>query len=177
MLLEEVRKVSTRLSEHMLNDEIGKLERKLRFLKLQRDREYKFSKVTPFFRFNPSSVGLRSDTVGVYVIWHSKQLWNEEETVTDLLPMYVGEGVISQRVRRHLSVYENLGVPIDHGSSMSTSPVASKMWDYDRFERNWWVTVCRTDDKTSSKLLEEQMFWKLKPEFNNWSSLANNQNL
>ena len=184
MLHSEAAKSVVKLHGNTIDKEIKALKRKISVLDSIKNQEYQFSRMTPFAWFKPSSVGLYSGDIGVYVIWHSKLFYDclglggrDPKTVDDFKPMYVGEGVISQRIRRHFAVYENLGEAIDHGSSISSSPVGSKMWPYDRNYMHWFVSVCKTQTKMQAKMLEEKMFWELKPKFNNFYSLASNKNL
>ena len=72
--------------------------------------------------------------VGMYKILHHNQV------------MYIGMGNINARRWRHVSVFENKGEALvsDNGRS-SDSPVARKMYEYDKDINNWRISFMTID--------------------------------
>jgi len=139
-----------------LQDEIKKIKRfqassKAKDMLMLRDA---------FKTWSAKEWGLDKKDVGAYVIWHKQKA------------MYVGEGVIAQRIRRHRDVFNNSGKSISHGKSISSSPVGRKMYEYDPNIENWEVSFCESFSKCNAEILEACLWKQLRPAFNERSALA-----
>ena len=97
--------------------------------------------------------------VGVYKIYHRD--WIAED-----VPLYIGQGNVSNRKTRHASVFKNKGKILDSGGD---SHAAKKMYAYDTDIENWFFSFCVLHDKAVSQEYEKILIENEEPEFNNLS--------
>ena len=104
-------------------------------------------------------------TIGVYKIIHIP---------TDKV-MSIGQGNVSGRRTRHLSVFRNNGQDITHsGGSTSGSVVAQKMFRHDSNLNNWAFSWCETKEKTLASQYEFELQQEILPPFNGLHMGGNN---
>ena len=104
-------------------------------------------------------------TIGVYKIIY-------EPTME---VMSIGQGNISGRRGRHLSVFKNNGQDITHsGGSTSGSVVAQKMFKHDSNLDNWLFSWCETKEKTLASQYEFELQQEMLPPFNGLHMGGNN---
>ena len=104
-------------------------------------------------------------TIGVYKIIHIP---------TDKV-MSIGQGNVSGRRTRHLSVFKNNGQDITHsGGSTSGSVVAQKMFRHDSNLNNWAFSWCETKEKTLASQYEYELQQEMLPPFNGLHMGGNN---
>ena len=85
----------------------------------------------------------------------------------NMIVMYIGQGVVSQRKSAHKAIFNNEGKVIVHGGGTRTdSPVARKMFDYDPNLDNWLHQYCLIDNKQLCAAYETELIDQMSPEFN-----------
>ena len=89
--------------------------------------------------------------------------------------MSIGQGNVSGRRTRHLSVFKNNGQDITHsGGSTSGSVVAQKMFKHDSNLDNWLFSWCETKEKTLASQYEFELQQEILPPFNGLHMGGNN---
>jgi len=89
--------------------------------------------------------------------------------------MSIGQGNVSGRRTRHLSVFKNKGRDIIHsGGSTSGSVVGQKMYRYDDNLNNWLFSFCDCKEKTLASQFEYELQHQILPEFNGLHMGGNN---
>ena len=89
--------------------------------------------------------------------------------------MSIGQGNVSGRRTRHLSVFRNNGQDITHsGGSTSGSVVAQKMFRHDSNLNNWAFSWCETKEKTLASQYEYELQQEMLPPFNGLHMGGNN---
>ena len=83
--------------------------------------------------------------------------------------MYIGQGNVSQRCRRHTSVFKNKGKGLQHANSSSASQGAVHMYEFDDDIDNWLFSYCNIGVKSLCSKYEEALVKEEEPEFNNSS--------
>jgi hypothetical protein len=111
------------------------------------------------------TVKIPQNVIGVYKIIHMP---------TDKV-MSVGQGVVSSRRGRHVSVFKNKGIDIvsDSGAT-SPSTTGRHMYRFDSVLSNWWFSWCSIPDKFLVKCYEELLQKELNPQFNSIHMGGNN---
>ena len=119
----------------------------------------KLEKKVPYFSepFPIKSVRISGAPIGVYKIFHKE----------DMSIMSIGQGNISGRLSRHLSVFKNKGQDIRHkGGSTSSSITAQKMYKYDSDLNNWYFSWCEVKEKGLASEFESELQSLYRPPFN-----------
>ncbi len=154
MLFKELEKDNTRKFEEIFNK--SKQDHQINMLKEIQELEYTTYTKSNEFKFNNIPKMSTKDR-GVYLLKHKDKV------------MYVGSGVIPQRLRRHKHVFLNEGKDIEHEKSTSPSQVATKAYDYDNNIDNWNIECIRVIGNTTRSFLEKlenDIINEYKPEFN-----------
>ena len=89
--------------------------------------------------------------------------------------MSIGQGNVSGRRTRHLSVFKNKGRDIIHsGGSTSGSVVGQKMYRHDDNLNNWLFSFCDCKEKTLASQFECELQHQILPQFNGLHMGGNN---
>ena len=145
-----MKKIYTQVVETKILD----LKLQIKKMKLLKDVIPKWSKKIPIA--NPHSGGI-TKAIGVYKVFYGP---------TGQL-MAIGQGNISSRRTRHISIFKNKGDSIMWESGASEgSQTASKMYKFDKNINNWLFSWCDCANKQIAIELENHLITKLKPKFN-----------
>ena len=145
-----MKKIYTQVVETKILD----LKLQIKKMKLLKDVIPKWSKKIPID--SPHSGGI-AKAIGVYKVFHGP---------TGQL-MSIGQGNISSRRGRHISIFKNKGDSIMWESGASEgSQTASKMYKFDKNINNWLFSWCDCANKQIAIELENHLIRKLKPKFN-----------
>jgi hypothetical protein len=146
-----MRKIYSQVVEAKILD----LKLQIKQIKLLEDIIPKWSKK---IQINHKSEDGISKAIGVYKIFYAP---------TGQL-MAIGQGNISNRRQRHLSIFRNKGNSIFHSSSGASegSQTGTKMYKFDKNINNWLFSWCDCGNKQIAMELENYLITKLKPKFN-----------
>ena len=145
-----MKKIYTQVVETKILD----LKLQIKKMKLLKDVIPKWSKKIPIG--SPHSGGI-AKAIGVYKVFYGP---------TGQL-MSIGQGNISSRRSRHISIFKNKGESIMGESGASEgSQTASKMYKFDKNINNWLFSWCDCANKQIAIELENHLITKLKPKFN-----------
>lgn len=107
-----------------------------------------------------NKIKIKTNALGVYKIIHkpSNQV------------MSIGQGIVSSRRGRHLSVLRNNGQDVvSEKGHVSPSQTGKKMYIFDSDENNWYFTYCLVPNKHVCEEYEAQLQISENPVFNNLS--------
>jgi len=143
------------------------IEKKREQLKKSLKQLDRLEKVKPVWSVvqQMDKVSVPTKTIGVYKI-----IYKPNGKV-----MSIGQGNVSGRRTRHLSVFKNKGRDIIHsGGSTSGSVVGQKMYRYDDNLNNWLFSFCDCKEKTLASQFEYELQHQILPEFNGLHMGGNN---
>ncbi len=141
-----------------ISDEIRKLVCKLADIQLEKEwsTPVRLDNSRKAIRF---SEGNRKLVTGLYVITHDDK------------PMYIGMGNLQTRKNLHTMIFRSAGVP-HMKTSVTDSPCARKMYNYDPKLQNWKIsflvidsTIDRSVRDAVMKEMEARLIENLKPLF------------
>ena len=145
--------VNNRIQYH--SEQIGRI-------KELSNKEPEWSKPRNLFKkkqgkVNFQSLGVPSNTIGVYRIIYKPS----GKT------MYIGNGVVPNRLIRHRKVFLNKGVDIiNPGGTTNGSAVGQHMYRYNHYRKNWLFTWCCIENKSLSEEYEKLLIMMEEPLFN-----------
>lgn len=147
------------IDDSTYNQDIANLKKQIDRLERLKSTKHVWSKPQFLHEFSVKYTNLCSKAIGVYMISYHKE--------DNVIPMYIGEGVVSRRIKRHSEVFFNEGEPIVYVSGASSgSHVASKMWRHDPDPMKWSVSVIDAATKTNAEIIESYLVQKMQPAFN-----------